>query len=146
MDCLSYTWFFWDSSYQCDTCSIDKSGGYLECGKASYEGSVAWKIQYMLYFYQEGAIEVTYAKDTAKDEFFTNGQFSIFVDNIAYLEDVEVTVVEEWVSYKIDVTKGFHDIVLIYQKVNSQGDSSKDLSLKLKDLRISGINYASLDC
>jgi hypothetical protein len=73
-------------------------------------------MNYRLYFVKKGRIEFLYKKDSVRErDNWVSGQFSLFVDDIAVLEDSNLMDNPiEWKHFALDVYPGLKEISFVY--------------------------------
>ena len=89
-------------------------------------------MNYRLYFIKKGRIEFLYKKDSVRErDGWVSGQFSLFVDDLAVLEDSNLMDNPlEWKHFSYEVFPGLKEISFVYQKFNS--DDNFDMHLQIK--------------
>ena len=89
----------------------------MVCGDASArDTSIAFEMNYRLYFIKKGRIEFLYKKDSVRErDGWVSGQFSLFVDDLAVLEDSNLMDNPlEWKHFSYEVFPGLKEISFVY--------------------------------
>jgi hypothetical protein len=106
----------------------------LSCGDASArDTSVAFEMNFKLYFVKKGRIEFLYRKDSVRErDGWISGQFSFYVDNISVLDDSNIMDDPyEWKHFSFDIYPGMKEVSFIYQKFNTDMNQLMHLEIKV---------------
>ncbi|CDW84817.1 UNKNOWN [Stylonychia lemnae] len=144
--CYMYFWSNWIEE-ECLPCQVLNAGQYLSCGEASArETSVAHEIVFELFFYKKGKLSLIYRKDTVREiDGWMSGIFEIYIDQQLVFQDQNLDDDQiAWKSLEIDIEPGIHEVIISYQKYNSAQNSHQ--SLDIQELRLTGLEYADLEC
>lgn len=144
--CYKYSWYQWITA-DCEPCTASPAGDALECGNSTAKNtSVAFELSLKLYFVKKGKIEFFYKKDSTQEkDGFISGFFSFYVDDTSVIEDSKLNEDQnEWKYFSYDVFPGLREASFIYQKYST--DANEHMKLQIKELRVTGLNYADLEC
>lgn len=138
--------FVWLQS-ECKPCTSSPIGDTFYCGESkARDTSLAFESTMELYFVKKGKIEFLYRKDSAKEkDGWMSGIFSFHIDDEALVQDDNLhDDPNEWKYFSIDVEPGLKYLSFLYQKFNSE--SSSHMKMEIKELRVTGLEYADESC
>eukprot|EP00347_Sterkiella_histriomuscorum_P001733 403370894 len=144
--CYKFYWQTWVED-QCTPCSSTEGGATYYCGEAqAMDTSVAFETELRVFMVKQGYIELLYRKDSVlMEDGWVSGIFEIYKDGEQIIMDNLVNDDQHsWKLFKYELNKGMNDIIISYQKYNSQPTIND--KLEIKKIRIVGTDYSSTEC
>jgi len=131
----------WKKNYNCTAWTV--KGDKIETGVSGLNLLYQTELKLYLNLVTHGGISFRY-KEASENWYFTkNGEWEVLVDG--RVASFDATESYSWHEKKIQLQKGSHEVVFIYQAFLDQ-NNIQDLKAQISYIKVQGTDFAALKC